>query len=152
MAIDTAAKRLDALNFGSVQPSLGLPFQSGTLDQFGAIGLYELGEEVAGAPTDLAAAAGAGGSVDLTWTDIATGNTDYSIERADLTAGDAFAEIATTGDGGAESYNDVGPFTAGHRYAYRVKVVGGLSDGEYSNQVAVFGGSSALSRRRRQRY
>lgn len=42
MAIDTAAKRLAALHFGSVQPALGLPIASGTLDQYAAIGLYDL--------------------------------------------------------------------------------------------------------------
>lgn len=104
-----------------------------------------------GPPLDLAAEA-SGDNVVLTWTDLAPDNTDYSIERRDVTAGDPFAEIDTTGDGDAETYTDVGPFTAKHRYAYRVAVVGGTYDGEYSNQVAIFGGSSHVGRMRRNRY
>ena len=43
MAIDTAAKRLAALHFGSVQPSLALPVPDGTVDdddKYVLIGLY----------------------------------------------------------------------------------------------------------------
>ena len=106
---------------------------------------------VSAPPTDLAAAV-SGANVVLTWTDGAEDNTDYSIERRDVTAGDAFAEIDTTGDGDAETYTDVGPFTAKHRYQYRVVVVGGASDGEPSNEVGIFGGSSHGRRLRRAGY
>ena len=104
------------------------------------------------APTDLAAAQAAGPHVDLTWTNLAVESTDYSVERRDATAGDAFAEIALTGSGTSESYHDTGPFTAKHRYAYRVVVVGGASDGDASNEVAIFGGTSHSGRMRRARY
>jgi hypothetical protein len=107
---------------------------------------------VSRAPQNLAAVKATGPHVDLTWTDHASGNTDYSIERRNATDDGAFAQIALTGSGTAESYHDVGAFVAKHRYAYRVVVVGGPSAGEASNEVAIFGAPSLAGRRRRMGY
>lgn len=103
------------------------------------------------APTDLAASV-SGANVALAWTDTVSDNTDYSVERADLTAHGAFAEIATVGNGTTHAYTDVGPFTAKHRYGYRVKVVGGALAGQYTNQVSIFTDRNHAGRLRRSRY
>jgi len=96
------------------------------------------------APSNLEATIVAGPQVNLAWSlNSIADATDQSIERRDTTAGGAFAQIALVGDGTTEVYaGDVGPFTAKHRYAYRIVIVGGASDGLASNQVAVFSGSS----------
>jgi hypothetical protein len=103
------------------------------------------------APANLVAVVVAGPQVNLDWSMAGiTDATDVSIERRDVTAGEAFAELATTGDGGAEVYEgDAGPFTPKHKYQYRVVVVGGVSDGLASNVVTVFGGGVGHIRRRR---
>jgi hypothetical protein len=102
-------------------------------------------------PSGVTAVVVAGPQVNLAWSMAGiTDATDVSIERRDVTAHGAFAEIDTTGDGGAETYEgDLGPFTAKHRYQYRVVVVGGASDGLTSNVVTVFGGAVGYLRRRR---
>ena len=41
--------------------------------------------------------------------------------------------------GTAITYTDAGPFDAGHRYNYRLVVVGGENDGEISNVVTALG-------------
>lgn len=87
-------------------------------------------------PDDLAAVLNGDGTATLTWTDSVADNTGYAVERADG-EGD-FAEIeADAGD--VETYDDTGPLTSGAYYAYRVKVLGGALDGEYSNEVSVGG-------------
>jgi hypothetical protein len=96
----------------------------------------------------LTAAVSAGPQADLLWVDFVGGETNFSIERRDVTAGGAFAEIDTAA-ADATTYSDVGPFTAKHRYQYRVVVVGGPSDGLVSNLVTVFGGGVGYLRRRR---
>jgi hypothetical protein len=104
------------------------------------------------APSNLAATTVAGPQVNLAWgvAGIA-GETGYSIQRRDTTADGTFAEVHTVGADTGTWVGDVGPFTAKHRYAYRVLVVGGESDGEMSNEAAVFGGPSHTGRLRRAR-
>jgi len=92
----------------------------------------------------------AGPQVDLVWVDYIGDETNFSIERRDVTDAGAFAEIDTAA-ADATTYADAGPFTAKHRYAYRLAVVGGASDGEVSNTVALFGGTSITRRLRRWR-
>jgi hypothetical protein len=104
-------------------------------------------------PVNLSAIVVAGPQVNLTWSQTSVGDeTGYSIERRDVTAGGAFAEIDTVA-ADVESYTgDAGPFTAKHRYAYRIVVVGGASAGEASNVVGVFGSTSITRRLRRMGY
>ncbi|MCX6081565.1 MAG: multicopper oxidase domain-containing protein [Chloroflexi bacterium] len=72
------------------------------------------------APTNLSAIAISGTQVNLAWTDNATNETGYRIERAEVTAGitGPFAGIATTGIN-SSTYNDLtaAPLTS---YAYQV--------------------------------
>ena len=113
-----------------------------------------LQEEVgAVAPTGLVATLVAGPQVNLSW-DITgiVSESGYSIERRDTTAGASFAEIDTVGANISVYEGDVGPFTAKHRYAWRIAVLGGPSDGEVSNEVALFGGTSMMRRIRRYGY
>ena len=89
------------------------------------------------APTNLAAVAQTGPQVLLTWTDTATNESGFVIERA--TNGGAFAALVTVGprnNTGSVSYTDVS-VEAGMDYAYRVRAVnaGGFSD--YSNTATV---------------
>lgn len=67
--------------------------------------------------------------------------TGYSIKRRDVTASGVFAEIDTVGPG-VELYDDVGPFTAGHRYEWLIEVQGGALDGGESNVVGAFGAAT----------
>jgi FtsP/CotA-like multicopper oxidase with cupredoxin domain len=95
------------------------------------------------APTGLTATVQTGPQVLLTWTDNATNETGFAIERAIITAGiqGAWAPLASTGprnNVGAVSFTDV-TVQAGTTYIYQVKAVnaGGSSAYSISNQVAV---------------
>jgi fibronectin type 3 domain-containing protein len=86
-----------------------------------------------GAPTGLTATLDTTASqVDLAWTDNATTETGYVVERSDN--GGAFAQIATL-PGDSVSYSDI-TVASGNHYEYQVAAVnaGGSS---YSNIVAV---------------
>lgn len=106
----------------------------------GAVLLFTLNLEEAAppaeaAPSDLAASMDAGHTtVTLTWTDTLTDNTGYAIERAD--GAGAFVEIvADAGD--VETADDVDTFDPAIVYRYRLRVLGGDHDGEYSNVASV---------------
>lgn len=92
----------------------------------------------------------AGPQVNLAWTVSGiTSETGYSIQSRDVTDAGSFAEIATVGADVAVYEGDVGPFTDKHKYAWRVVVVGGPSDGQASNEATAFGGGTSLTRRLR---
>lgn len=88
-------------------------------------------------PTDLRGSLLAGPQVRLNWSNTATDATNYSVQRRDATAGGAFAEINLAAPGTTQ-YDDAGPFTAGHRYQYRIVVVGGAADTQSSNTIMMF--------------
>ena len=95
--------------------------------------------ETAAAATSLRVAFPAGALAPrLTWEETAVDETGYSVERRDVTAAGAFAEIAALGPG-LELYDDTLGDT--HTYAYRIKTVGGVFDGEYSNIVYTLTGA-----------
>lgn len=84
-----------------------------------------------GTPTDLVATTISASEIDLTWTDNATGENGYSIERSidDVD----YAEIADISPN-SESYSDTG-LTADTLYYYRVRIYNnpGPIYGDYSN-------------------
>jgi fibronectin type 3 domain-containing protein len=89
------------------------------------------------APTGLAATLQSGPQVGLTWTDNATNETGFVVERA-VGAG-PFSTLATVGprtNTGSVSYADA-TVTAGNTYAYRVKAVNGAGSSAYSNTASV---------------
>lgn len=93
----------------------------------------------------------AGPQVDLAWNEqYLDGLTDIQVERRDVTAASAFATLASV-TAAVASYGDVGPFTAQHKYAYRITAVGGTADGQSSESQAVFGWPIATRKVRRWR-
>jgi FtsP/CotA-like multicopper oxidase with cupredoxin domain len=117
----------------------GVPGYS-TLTLTGASGVVGAGQVAAQpplAPTDLTAVAETGPQVLLTWTDNASNETGFVIERA-LGAG-AFSTLVTVGPRtgtGSIGYTDT-TVTAGSTYAYRVAALNSAGRSSYSNEVGV---------------
>ena len=89
------------------------------------------------APTTLAAALQAGPQVTLTWTDRATNETGFVIQRS--VNGGAYAPLATPAahaGTGATTYIDT-TVTAGNTYAYQVQAVNGVIASAFSNTANV---------------
>ncbi len=88
-------------------------------------------------PTGLSATALLGGTVRLSWTDNATNETGYEIQRADN--GGTMATIATTPlypGNGIATYTDittVGP----NSYVYQVRALGTTGNSNWSNQAPI---------------
>ena len=86
------------------------------------------------APPDLAAGSVTYNSLQLTWTDNATTEEGFNVERsADSLSG--YAQIGTTGLN-VTSYND-NSLTADTRYFYRVRAYNAIGNSAYSNIVGV---------------
>lgn len=90
------------------------------------------------APSGLSARPLAGGA-HLTWTDNASDETGFELERAE---DGAFARIGTVVFD-VTQFHDAG-ITPGHHYRYRVRATGSASDSAYSNEVA-FDAPGAMS-------
>lgn len=91
------------------------------------------------APSALVAVLAAGPQVNLTWSGAGIGDeTGFSVQRRDVSAGGAFAEVHASAADAVSWAGDLGPFTAGHMYQYRIVVVGGASDGLASNVVDTY--------------
>ncbi len=71
--------------------------------------------------------------INLSWTDNATNETGFKIERK-TGAGGTYAEIATVGAGVA-AYSDTG-LTAATTYFYRVRATNAIGDSAYSNEAS----------------
>lgn len=83
------------------------------------------------APSALAAAAASSSQIDLTWTDNATDETGFEIERLD---GSSWVQIATQG-ANTQSYSDTG-LAAGTAYQYRVRATNASGDSAYSDAAS----------------
>ena len=83
------------------------------------------------APSDLVATAASSSQIDLTWTDNATDETGFEIERLD---GSNWVQIATLG-ANTQSYSDTG-LAAGTAYQYRVRATNASGDSAYSNTAS----------------
>jgi hypothetical protein len=90
-----------------------------------------------GAPTALAGTAASGSEIDLTWTDNATNETSFSIERAPDNAGTpgTYAVIGSVGANVATFANT--GLTSGTTYWYRVQALNATGSSAYSNALAV---------------
>jgi FtsP/CotA-like multicopper oxidase with cupredoxin domain len=79
--------------------------------------------------------------VRLTWTDAATNETGYVVERS--TGGGAFTQVGTVGVRNGGTVTFTGPATRGVTYTYRVAAVSGASRG-YSANLSVLVGTPPL--------
>jgi FtsP/CotA-like multicopper oxidase with cupredoxin domain/fibronectin type 3 domain-containing protein len=95
------------------------------------------------APTNLVATAQSGPRVALSWTDNATGETGFAIERA--ANGGAFTALTTVGPRGGTgnvTYTDA-TVQVGNTYAYRVRAYRGAVFSAYSNVASAEAGPTA---------
>ncbi|HVT88874.1 MAG TPA: NPCBM/NEW2 domain-containing protein, partial [Tepidisphaeraceae bacterium] len=83
------------------------------------------------APTNLVVTPASGTELDLSWTDVATTETGYKVERSE--AGGPFIQIALL-PAGSTSYDDVG-LTQNVAFSYRVRATSSAGDSAYSNTV-----------------
>ncbi len=87
------------------------------------------------APSNLAATPVSSSQIDLAWTDNASNETGYSIERKTGVNG-TFAEIATVGANVTTFSNTA--LSSGARYFYRVRAFNGNGNSDYSNEANTF--------------
>ncbi len=86
------------------------------------------------APTNLAVASAGYGRILLNWTDTATNETGYVVERK--AGSGSYAQVGSTLPANTETFTDtsVTPFTT---YSYRVKAINGVLSSAYSNALSV---------------
>lgn len=87
---------------------------------------------VPSAPTGLTATTASSSQINLAWTDNASNESGFRIERK-LGAGGAYAEIATVGPN-VTSYSDTG-LSASTSYYYRVRAYNAIGNSAYSNEA-----------------
>ncbi|MBN2503293.1 MAG: fibronectin type III domain-containing protein, partial [Anaerolineales bacterium] len=85
------------------------------------------------APTDLAAIAASPDQIDLTWTDNATVETGFEIERSTTGIGGPFTLLDTAAID-ATGYSDTG-LTSETEYCYQVRAVNGIGPSGYTGPV-----------------
>ena len=85
------------------------------------------------APSVLSATAISTTQIDLSWTDNASDETGFKIERSER-VNTAFAQIATVG-GDVTVYHDTG-LKKGTTYHYRVRATNASGDSAYSNEIS----------------
>jgi carboxypeptidase T len=83
------------------------------------------------APTSLTASAVSSSQINLTWTDGASAEQGFKIERCTGAGCSDFAQIATVG-ANATNYSNTG-LTASTSYSYRVRAYNAAGDSDYSN-------------------
>ena len=87
-----------------------------------------------GVPSSLTAVAASSTQTNLSWTDNATNETAFKIERKTGATG-TYAQIATTG-ANVVTYSDTG-LTSNTTYYYRVRATNASGDSGYSNEASV---------------
>jgi hypothetical protein len=85
-----------------------------------------------GAPTNLTANSASSSQIDLFWTDNATNESNYQVERR-LASGGVFALIATL-PADATSYSSTS-LAASTQYLYRVRAINAAGESAYSNEA-----------------
>jgi hypothetical protein len=94
------------------------------------------------APSGLGASAVGSSQVDLSWSDNASNETGFEVERS--TNGSSFSLAATVGSN-VESWSDTGR-SANTTYSYRVRAINGGGESSYSNTAsATTGGTTSTS-------
>jgi predicted phage tail protein len=87
------------------------------------------GSTIPAAPSNLTAAPGAAGSIDLDWNDNSTNETEFRIQRR--TGKIAFAQVATVGPNATSHTN--GGLTPGRSYTYQVQACNAAGCSGFSN-------------------
>jgi hypothetical protein len=90
---------------------------------------------VPAAPTGLNATAVSSSQINLTWTDNASNETGYVVERCEGAGCSTFASIATLG-ANATSYNNNSGLSPSTSYSYRVAATNGAGTSNYSNTAS----------------
>ena len=91
------------------------------------------------APSGLSATSISSSQINLSWTDNATNETGFKIERK-TGSGGTYAQIATTG-ADVTTYNDTG-LTEGTTYFYRVRATNAVGDSAYSAEASATTGTT----------
>ena len=84
-------------------------------------------------PTSLSALVISGTQIDLSWTDVSTGNTGYNIERRNPPTTGTYAVVGTAA-GTASSFSATG-LVPGTQYEFRVAATNPATQSAYSNAV-----------------
>jgi hypothetical protein len=99
--------------------------------QLSELALYS--SNTPGAPVALTATAASDSQIDLAWTDNATNETGFNIERK-LGSGGTYSQIATVA-ANATSYSDM-DLAAGTEYYYQVQATNAAGNSAYSNEAS----------------
>ncbi len=99
-----------------------------------ASAVTEAAPTVPAAPTNLVATAISTSQINLAWTDNATNETGFKIERCTGAGCSTFTQIATVG-ANVISYSDTG-LSASTTYTYRVRATNASGDSDYSNTAS----------------
>jgi hypothetical protein len=86
------------------------------------------------APSGLSATATSSNSIDLSWTDNASNENNFVVQRS-TTSGSGFATIATLGTN-TTSYADATGLSASTTYYYRVYATNSAGDSGFSNEAS----------------
>ncbi|MFN8503844.1 fibronectin type III domain-containing protein [Kouleothrix sp.] len=121
LTIDRGATTLAAFTYGRSVYSIQLPGAGG----FG---------NAPAAPSGLGASAASSSQVSLSWSDNASDETGFKIERCSGVGCSSFAQVGTAG-ANATSYSDTG-LVASTSYTYRVRATNGGGDSAYSNTAS----------------
>jgi len=129
----------DTWDYSDPNLNEGAAFPTKTIESdFTAVATFgEPAASTPAAPSALTAVLQAGPQILLTWTDNATNETGFVIERA--VDGGAFTVLAQVGprnNTGSVSYTDTA-VVAGSSYAYRVAAVNGAGLSPYSNTIII---------------
>ena len=98
-----------------------------------AFRVYTGGPSAPTAPSGLTATAASSSQINLSWTDLASTETGFKIERKTGSAG-TYAQIGTVG-ANITTYNDTG-LTASTLYYYRVRATNGTGDSAYTSEAS----------------
>ena len=93
------------------------------------------------APTGLAATAASGTRIDLAWTDNATNETGYRVERCSGAACSNFAQIGANTDANAVAFADTFGVVTATSYSYRVRAFNATDSSAFSTTATVVTGS-----------
>ena len=117
-------------------------FQNPSAASFATITASSAGTSIPPAPTNLQVSAPNSTAISLTWTDNASGETGYRVERRSTPAG-SFSTLATLA-ANTTNYTDAGPLTPGDTFYYHVIAVGSAGDSLPSNDVALSGYTGSI--------
>lgn len=136
-AIDTVPANFVSYNDAGLTPNLTYRYRVRAINAVGGSAYSNVAEkttDLPATPTDLSALAMSGTRIDLAWTDNATNEDNYIVERCAGTcdANGTYTEIETGVAPDAEAYSDV-TVSAGQTYSYRVRALNSGGVSPYTN-------------------